>query len=484
MSKTINPSIKKNAILNVLRKLMTLIFPLITFPYASRILLPEGIGRVSFARSIINYFIVIATLGIWAYGIRETAKVRDDREKLSKVTQEIVTISLISTVIAYLILYVGIFTIPKLSEYRSLLVVISAKILFATLGFEWLYSGVEDYKYITVRAFIFQIISVVLLFVFVHKPEDYLKYASIAVISNVGSNICNLIHSRKYIDFSFRYKLELRRHIKPIFILFAMAVTSTLYSTIDVTMLGFMCGDWEVGIYTSATKINGIVTSLVVSVGAVVLPRLSYYANDKTIEKFKELSYKNYDVLFLFSIPATIGLCLIGNAIMLLFCGAEFISAVPIMRIMNVMIIIVGASSVTGTQTLVPIGKEIIAFYGLLIGAIIDIFLNLILIPRFYSYGAAVSTLISESVLTGIELVGVRKILDLKKIGGYFILYLFNSAVMAIFVFLCLRLIPGLWTSTIVAIFMGMVVYGILLIIEKNHFVMDALKMIRKKISC
>ena len=476
------PSIKANAIFNIFRKLMTMLFPLITFPYASRILLPEGIGKVAFSRSFIDYFMIIATLGISTYGTRETAKVRDDRVLLSKVSREILTINMVSTAVAYLLLFVAMLSISKLAEYRALLVVISAKILFTSLGLGWLYGGMEDYKYITIRAFIFQIISVILLFTLVHKPEDYLLYASIAVISNVGSNICNWIHSKKYIDLFIHIELELKKHLKPIFVLFAMGEFAKIYAVLDVTMLGFLCGNWEVGIYTAATKINRIIVQLVISIGYVVLPRLAYYINKSDEKKFQELVYKNFDVFFLLAIPSAIGLSLVGNAAILAFSGEKFIASVPIMRIMNPIIVITGIGSVIGTQTFVPMGKEKLVLYGLIIGAISNIILNFILIPRYQVWGAAIATLCSEGIFSGIELYWGRDIVDLKKVARYFLLYLGNSLVMAVGVFLCIQVIPGLWTGTIVAVCVGIATYGILLFIEKNRFVMDFLKVFKRRI--
>lgn len=476
------PSIKANAVFNVLRKLMTLIFPLITFPYSSRILLPEGIGKVSFARSFVEYFITIATLGIYTYGIREAAKVRDDRLQLSKLSREILTINMISTAIAYLLLFISMACIPKLSEYRPLLIIISAKILFTSLGLEWLYGGMEDYKYITARAFIFQIISVILLFAFVHMPEDYLIYASIAVISNVGSHICNWVHSKKYIDLFVRTKLELKKHIKSIIILFAMAEVTKIYHVLDVTMLGFLCGDWDVGIYTSATKINRIIINLITAIGVVVLPRLAYFIKNGDTKKFQELVYKNFDIFFLLSVPSAIGLSLVGKAAILAFSGENFMAAVPVMRIINLIIVISGIGSVVGTQTFIPMGKEKLVLYSLFLGSIANVALNFLLIPRYQALGAAVATVGSQIVLVGTELFWCRKIVDLRKVVKYFLLYLGNSLVMAVGVFVCVQLIPSLWTSTIIAICVGIAIYGLLLIVEKNRFVMDFIKVIRAKI--
>ena len=191
-----NKSLKKNAALNMVKTIMGLIFPLITFPYASRILQPSGLGKVNFAHSIISYFSMIAALGINTYAVREAAKLREDKAALTKFVKEILTINMTSTVIAYLLLSFTILFVPYFSEYRVLLVVCSGTILFTTLGMDWLYTALEEFSYITIRSILFQFLSLILLFVFVHTQEDYLKYASISVISSVGSNICNFIHAR------------------------------------------------------------------------------------------------------------------------------------------------------------------------------------------------------------------------------------------------------------------------------------------------
>ena len=445
--------------------------------------MPEGVGKVAFARSFIDYFITIATLGISTYGIRETAKVRDNREQLSKVSKEILTINMCSTAVAYLLLFAAMFIVPKLADYRPLLVVISAKILFTALGLDWLYGGMEEYKYITALSFIFQVISVILLFVFVHNPEDYLIYASIAVVANIGSNVCNWIHSKKYIDvFSYCGPLELGKHLKPVLILFAVAEVTRLYHSLDVTMLGFICGDWEVGIYTAATRINNIIVQLVVAIGVVVIPRLSYYMQQEDKEKFQALVYKNFDMFFLLAIPAAIGLGLVGKAAILAFSGERFLASVPVMRIMNSLIVISGISSVVGTQTFVPMGKERLVLHALLVSTITNIVLNLILIPRYAVHGAAIATLVSQSVLSIMELFWCREIVDLRKVGRFLSVYLFNSMIMALCVLLSIRMIPGLWPSTFVGIGTGIFVYGLLLIVEKNHFAIDFINAIKRRI--
>ena len=184
-------SLKKNAIYSFIKAFMNLAFPVITFPYASRILLPEGIGKVNFANSIVSYFIIIAGLGIGTYAIREAAKVRNDKTRLTKFSKEILSINLISTAIAYILFFIAFIFIPKLNPYRTMLLICSTKILFTTLGMDWFFAAIEDFKYITLRSVFFQAISLFFLFIFVRTKDDILRYTAFGIISSVGSNICN-----------------------------------------------------------------------------------------------------------------------------------------------------------------------------------------------------------------------------------------------------------------------------------------------------
>ena len=479
-----NPSLKKNIALNLFKTLLNLLFPLITFPYASRILLPEGIGKVAFARSFIDYFIIIATLGISTYGIRETAKVRDNREKLSKISREIITINMISTAVSYLLLFTAMFSISKLADYRALLIIISAKILFTALGLDWLYGGMEDYKYITARAVIFQIISVILLFVFVHQPEDYLKYASIAVLANVGSHICNWIHSKKYIDLFIITSLELKKHLKPIFVLFALSAVSKIYAVLDVNMLGFLCDDWQVGIYTAAVKVNKIVLSLVVAACTVLLPRLAYYTEKKDTKKFNDLAYKGFNVLLLVSIPSFIGLCLVSYHVIMLISGQNYVAAVPVMRMMNPIILIIGISNFVGLQLFMPLHKEKYTLYSVICGAIANFSLNLVLVPKFQAFGAAISTLCAEMMVTSVQLFLVRNIINLKTLFRPFAVYLFDAAIMSIPVLIIIKYVENIFWSFILGVVSGAFVYGLLLLIQKNKIIYAGIRTIKGKLKC
>ena len=455
---------------------MSIIFPIITFPYASRILLPEGVGKVNFVNSIVSYFTIISLLGIGTYGTRESAKYRDNKDELSKVCSEMLAINVITTIIAYLLYFLFIFLNPTLQDYRVFLLIASITILFSTFGIGWFYSGIEEYEYITIRTIIFQIVSIVLLFLFVKKKEDVLIYLLIGIISNVGSNILNLIHSRKYIRIRFNRSLELKKHLKPTFLLFSIALITSIYNTLDTSMLGFLSTDQQVGYYTAATKINRMVLTLVTSISAVMFPRLSYYIKQNRTEDFKNLLNKNLSIIFLISLPCTIGLNILSEPIVLLFSGADFTPAIPIMKLMNPIIIIISLSNFIGAQVFIPLGKEKNTVIAVTCGSIINFTLNLLLIPKYSALGAAIATISAESIVAIIQIINLLKMISLKSHFIEIIQYIFAVTIMGFIVKVLSNIISSNILSIIVCIISGALTYYISLIILRNQITISLSK--------
>lgn len=471
-----NKSLKKNAALNMVKTIMGLIFPLITFPYASRILQPSGLGKVNFAHSIISYFSMIAALGINTYAVREAAKLREDKAALTKFVKEILTINMTSTVIAYLLLSFTILFVPYFSEYRVLLVVCSGTILFTTLGMDWLYTALEEFSYITIRSILFQFLSLILLFVFVHTQEDYLKYASISVISSVGSNICNFIHARKYISITEKIKKTLCHHLKPIFTLFAMSVAVSIYTALDTTMLGFIAGDEQVGFYTAATKINKIVLAVITAASAVLLPRLSYYISQHENEQFFNLSAKALNLIILLSLPCAVGLSLVARPVVLLLSGVSYESAIPVMQIMNPIIVAISLSGLIGIQIFMPLGKEKLTLVSVILGAVINFTLNLILIPKHGALGAGVATICAESSVTLFQLILARKYFEWKRIVPHVIQCIFACIIMTLCILFLEKIQMNMILQLVLTVIIGAFVYGTVLIVFHNKFILSIIK--------
>lgn len=381
----------------------TFIFPLITFPYISRILLPEGVGKVSFATSLVAYFLIIAQLGIPTYGIRACAKVRDDREELTRTAQELLFINLIMTVVAYVFFFIAIAFVPRLQDERTLYLIVSISILFNSIGMEWLYKALEKYTYITIRSVIFKCTAVLAMFTMVHTKDDYIIYGGLSILASSMSNIFNLCHAHKYIGMKPVGGYNLKRHWKPVVVFFAMSCATTIYTNLDTVMLGFMTTHTDVGYYNAAVKIKVILVSLVISLGTVLLPRASYYVEHEMANKFRTITYKAMNFVFLLATPLMVFFIIFARQGIYFLSGTAFEGSIIPMRFIMPTVLLIGISNTTGIQILVPTGREKVVLKSEIAGAVADIVINLILIPKFAATGAAIGTLVAEMVVLAVQ---------------------------------------------------------------------------------
>ena len=349
-----NKSLKLNFIMNAILTMSQFIFPLITFPYVSRILLPVGTGKVSFATSLISYFSMFAQLGIPTYGIRACAKVRDNREELTRTVQELLSINIVMNVISYGVLVFALLFIPRLQEDRTLYFVVSATIFLTSIGMEWLYKALEQYTYITIRSIIFKFIALVAMFLLIHKQEDYVAYGGISILASSASNIFNFINVHKYIDLKPVGNYNFRRHLKPIFVFFAMSCATTIYTHLDTVMLGFMATDADVGYYNAAVRIKSILVSIVTSLGTVLLPRASYNIEHGLMDSFWRISKKAINFVFLIATPLTLYFIFFAKEGIYFLSGSAYAGSVIPMQLIMPTLSFIGLSNILGIQILVP----------------------------------------------------------------------------------------------------------------------------------
>lgn len=404
-------SIKFNLVMNVILRISGVVFPLITFPYIARTLLPEGNGKIAFATSVINYFSLFASLGIPTYGIRACAKIRNDEEKLTRTVSELLLINGILVIISYAIFVITIFFIPEFKANINVLLIQSSAIILNALGVEWFYQAIEQYEYITIRNVLFKIISLILMFVFVHSPNDLLIYSGIYVIGTVGSNVINIIRLPKLISFhklSIKHK-DLQQHIKPILMLFLYNAATQIYTNLDTLMLGFMCGNIEVGIYNVAIKIKNVLCSLLTAVGAVTLPRISHYLKEGREEDFERIVKKSFQLIIFLSFPIVTYFIIENRSTVLVLAGANYIEACTPLIIISACVIFVGMSGITAWQMLIPMGNDIATVVAAVVGGGVDFLLNYILIPQIGATGAAIGTLIAEAIVLLIECYFLKK---------------------------------------------------------------------------
>lgn len=390
------PSLKKNAVMNALLTVSSLIFPLITFHYVSRILGPAGTGRVSFAASFLAYFSMAAELGIPTYGIRACARVRDDKKELDKTVQEILILNLITTAFVYLAFFATVFLVGRIRRDRTLFLVMSLTILFNTIGMEWVYKALEQYTYITLRSLIFKVLALIGTFLLIKNSGDYILYGALTIFAASASNIFNFFYIRKYISLRPAGHYHLKRHLKMLMIFFAMSFAVTIYTQLDTVMLGFMRTDTDVGYYNAAVKIKNVLAGVVSSLGAVLLPRASYYVENNLKKEFYRISEKALHFVVLSALPIALYFILFAKEGILLLSGEKYIGAVLPMQIIMGTVFFIGMTNIMGMEILVPSGREKEVLLSEVVGGIVDFSVNLILIPSIGYPGAAVAALLAE----------------------------------------------------------------------------------------
>lgn len=389
-------SVKKNFVMNTILKMSSFIFPLITMPYVSRVLQPVGTGKVSFATSVISYFSMFAQLGIPTYGIRACAEVRDNKEELTRTAQELLIINLIMCIFSYTALAIALIFIPRFREDRILYVIMSSTILLTSIGMEWLYQAMEQYTYIAVRSLIFKFIALIAMFLLIHQKSDYVIYGAISIFASSASYIFNFIYARHFISMKPVGHYNFRRHMKAVGIFFAMSCATTIYTQMDTTMLGFIKTDADVGYYNVATKIKTVLVSVVTSLGTVLLPRASYYVANHDMEDFKRITKKAISFVLDISIPLMLYFIFFAEETVYLLSGIEYTGSIHPMQIIMPTIVLIGLTNIMGIQVLVPLGQEKKVLYSEIIGAIVNLIINSLLIPRLASSGAAIGTVFAE----------------------------------------------------------------------------------------
>ena len=394
--------------MNAMLTMSSFIFPLITFPYVSRILLAEGTGKVQFATSFISYFTMFSQLGVPTYGIRAVAGVRDDKEQLSRTVQELFILRLATTTISYTAFFILLATVPRLQGEKLLYVIMSANTFLTFIGMEWLYKGLEHYTYITVRQITVKFLSLILMFALVHQKSDYIIYGAIAVFAGAASNIFNFIHARRYVYFRPMGNWNVRRHIKPVMVFFALSCATMIYTHLDTVMLGFMTTNTDVGYYGAAVKIKTLLVSIVTSLGTVLLPRASYYVKQGKMEEFRRVTSKALRFAILLSAPMSLYFMIFARFGIRLLSGNGYDGAIMPMIIIMPTLLLIGMSNITGMQILVPTGREKVVLYSEIAGAVVDVIINALLIPGMKSSGAAIGTLVAEAVVLFVQYRALR----------------------------------------------------------------------------
>lgn len=476
-------SLKGNVILNGINTFTSILFPIITFPYAARILLPEGIGVVNFQNSIIGYIILFTSLGIPLYATKEIAKFKNDKKLRDKLTIEIGLLSVLLCVIGYAIVWVIATYIPAIHAQMALFYVLSLSILFTTIGVQWFYQGIEDFKFITIRAVIIRTLAAISLFLFVHSPKDIIIYGLIIVSSTVGNNLINFIHLRNHLSFVGIKISELNifRHAGPAFQVFVLNLITSLYLQLNTIMLGFISGDDAVGFFTAGTRISHIGLVVISSVATVMLPRCSNLLQTNEIEEFNRVINKSLRFMQFLSYPITIGLITLAVPITIIFCGPEYYDSIPVLLFNAPVIIFISLTNLMGLQVLYPMDKIKLVIISVAFGAVLNLILNFLLIPSMQATGASISTFVAELGVLILQVILGRKYMPFRTSGLVDIRSLTAALIMGAFVYLATFKLHEYWLMLVVGIPLGIVVYSIISFLLKDTIAMEFYFIIKNK---
>lgn len=393
--------LKRNLAYNSLLTLSQYFIGFITFPYVSRVLGASGIGMVSFVDNTINYFLLFSSLGISIIGTRETARFRNDVEKLNSLFSSLMVIYIITTVIIITAYFVAVSQIDKLHTYKELFYIGAAKIIFSVFLIEWFYKGIENFRFIAVRSIIIKLFYLVFLFVLVKDPGDYHVYFALTAGVVALNAAVNFIYAKKLTRISLR-SIQFRPYIKSFITLGSYAILTSMYTTFNVIYLGWVSNPSEVGYYWAALTIYTIVLGFFTAFTTVMMPRMSAFMAEGNTAGFNSMIHKSFNTLFSISFPIIIIALMLAPQIIQALSGSDFAGAVVPMQLIMPLVIVVGIAQVLAVQVLMPLKKDRIILTASMIGSFIGIVLNILLVKKYGSVGTALVLLVSELSITAI----------------------------------------------------------------------------------
>lgn len=431
-------SIKKNYLLNLINSGTQILFPFISFPYVSRIMMADGIGQVNFYGSIVQYIILACSLGIPMYGIREIARVREDRLALQQTTAELLSLHTLLTLGGYAVIALLCLTVGRIQENIQLFLIVSMNLFFTTIGCEWFYQGIEDFGYITVRGIIVKTLSLLFLFLFVKSKDQLLLYGLYTVLGALGGNVFNFFRLRKYVNLrEIDWKgLALRPHLKAALVVFLFTVVTSIYMQLSSVLLGFMRDDEQVGYYAVGMKIIRMVMMVSSAFGAVMLPRVSNMIAEKRLDAFERLSSKALEFMVFLTLPMAVGMILVSPYVVPVLCGPGYGPSIPVSVISSSVIFVVGMSNVLGMQIFYPLGKIGLVNLCTGIGAFTGLVFNLLLIKPLGATGSAIATVAAETAVTLSMMILGRKYIPFTVSWHRYLDYIFGTVAMAVCVLL------------------------------------------------
>lgn len=469
----------RNYLYNVGYQVLAIIVPLITSAYVARVLRPEGVGANAFTNSVIQYFILFASMGIGYYGNRQIAYVRENQQKMANTFWEIQIVKTIMTLIAFIAFEVFMIFYTKQPEYMWAQ---SINLVAVAFDISWFYEGIEDFKVTVLKNSFVKIVSMIAIFVFIKGPSDVTLYIAVLAISTLLGNLTlwpNIKRDLPKVNFKL---LKPWPHFLPMIELFIPQIAIQVYVQLNRTMLGVMVNETSAGFYQYSDNLVKMTLALVTATGTVMLPHVANAFSQGDMNKVNKMLYKSFDFVSAMAYPMMFGLAAISLTLAPKYYGSGYGPVGQAMFIESVVILMIGWSNVLGVQYLLPIHKQKEFTISVTLGAIVNVILNVPLIEIWGLNGAMIATSIAEFSVTLYQLFIVKRSLSLKDLFRGSWKYFISGLIMFTVVFWMNRNLKDSWLMMGLEVIVGVVIYGILVLILKAPIVYEARDLIVDKL--
>ncbi|MFC5630877.1 MULTISPECIES: oligosaccharide flippase family protein [Streptococcus] len=424
-------SSKKNFIYQAIYQVLVLLIPLVTTPYLTRTLGVKALGEYSYSYSIIYYFMMLIKLGLDNYGNRQIAKVRDDKYNLSKSFFSIYIFQFGMGIIVSIFYFSVIFFLIK---NITLNIIMFIYILSSMFDINWFFYGLEEFKALVLRNIVIRIFITILIFALINGSDDLLKYAVIMALGTFVNQIYLWAFIKKKINIIKINKSDIVSHIKPNIILFIPVVAISIYKIMDKIMLGLLTNTEQVGFFDSSEKVIQIPMALVTALGMVMLPKMSNLYAKKESKSSERLIGLSLELVLFLTTSLGFGLMAVSKTFVPWYYGEGFEIVIILFQILLPSGIFLGIANVIRTQYLIPKGMDNFYIFSLILGAVANLTINSILIPKLGVIGVAIGTFCAELVVCAIQLFFVRKYLPLKSYFNVSLKYFVSGFLMYILV--------------------------------------------------
>ncbi len=475
------PSVKKNFVFNIFYQILTLITPLITAPYISRVLGSEGVGIYSFTNSVVTYFTLFAALGTASYGQREIAMHRNSLEESSKIFWEIEFLSIITTIVT---ICAWLTWILLSKQYTIYYIILTMNVVAVAFDISWYYAGFEKFQYIVIRNSIVKLVGIASIFLFIKNKNDILIYIGIMSATAALGNISMWTYlPRMLVKVDFKDLHPIRNHLKQTSAYFIPTIATSVYTVLDKTMIGIITNsESQNGYYEQATKIIRMAESVLFSLNTVMSARQAFLFSEGKLDEIKDKIIKSFECLFAIAIPLMFGLIAIANNFVSWFFGNGYEPVAKIICLMSPLPFVICISNILGSQYLTPSGQRVRSTKGIMLGALTNLVLNSVLIPIYGAIGATIASVLAEFVISFIYVRMSKGFITWKQLGCISERKTVAAIVMFVIIYTIGKKDSNSFICTLIQVVIGIVVYAGTLFILQDRIIFEVEKIVKGKI--